>query len=165
MDGFSIPQHPEEINARTILIRLIDSVKFRYQMAMLDIKKDDFSFKINQDGKSMGDLLHHIYKLQLMVLSALHPDHLYPMQAPDENVNEDIVLILNSIRLKLLNLKSDQDLSLITVQSLSFWNLINGPITDSISHIGQINLIRRAIGKPAPKVSMLKGIYLKEGLQ
>jgi hypothetical protein len=39
-----------------------------------------------------------------------------------------------------------------------FWNSINGPISDSLWHTGQIVLMRRASGNPInPKVSVFTG--------
>lgn len=162
MDSISIPQHPEEINAQNILIRLVDSIKFRYQLSALDISTADFDFKLSEDGKSLGDLFTHIYKLQVATLTCFHPEHLYPPSPMPENVIKDIVLVLNSIRLKLQNIQQISDFDHISIQGLSFWNLINGPLTDTLTHIGQINSMKRALHKPIRKASMLKGIYMRE---
>jgi hypothetical protein len=162
MDSFSIPPHPEEINAQNILIRLVDSIKFRFQLAILDLNIEDYDFKINPTGKSLGELLVHIYKLQVTTLSAFHADHLYPPNGPIESVTDDTILILNSIRLKLLNIHELSDFNKVTIQTLSFWNLINGPLADTLTHIGQINMIKRALAKPVRKSLMLKGIFKSE---
>jgi hypothetical protein len=162
MDSFSIPPHPEEINAQNILVRLVDSIKFRFQLSVLDLTIADYDFKINPTGKSLGELLTHIYKLQTTTLTALHAEHLYPPNAPIESVADDTILILNSIRLKLLNIKEVADFDKVSLQGLSFWNLINGPLTDTLTHIGQVNIIKRALNKPTRKSSMIKGIFKKE---
>lgn len=162
MDSFSIPPHPEEINAQNILVRLVDTIKFRFQLAILDLTLPDYDFKINPTGKSLGEILMHIYKLQATTLTALHAEHLYPPNAPIESVTDDTILILNSIRLKLLNIHEISDFNKISLQGLSFWNLINGPLADTLTHIGQINIIKRALKKPTRKSSMVKGIFKKE---
>lgn len=162
MESFSIPQHPEEINAQNILIRLVDSIKFRFQLSALDLTTADFTFKLSEGGKSLGDLLTHIYKLQVATLTALHAEHLYPPNPLPESVIKDIVLVLNSIRLKFQNIQQNSDFDNITIQGLSFWNLINGPLSDTLTHIGQINSMKRALHKPIRKASMMKGIFIQE---
>lgn len=159
MDSFSIPPHPAEINAQNILIRLVDSIKFRFQLAILDLTLADYAFKINPSGLSLGELLTHIYKLQATTLTALHAEHLFPQNCPIESVTDDTILILNSIRLKLSHIHENSDFDKITIKGLSFWNLINGPMADTLTHIGQINIIKRALNKPIRKSSMIKGIF------
>ena len=100
--------------------------------------------------------------LQATTLSAFHPDHRYPPNGPIESVTDDTILILNSIRLKLINIHELSDFNKVTIQTLSFWNLINGPLADTLTHIGQINMIKRALDKPVRKSSMLKGIFKSE---
>jgi hypothetical protein len=39
----------------------------------------------------------------------------------------------------------------------SFWYLINGPITDVLTHIGQINSWRRIAGNPFDRISPFTG--------
>lgn len=162
MVSFSIPPHPEEINAQNILVRLVDTIKFRFQLSIMDLTVADYDYKINPTGKSLGELLTHIYKLQVTTLTALHPEHLYPANSPIETITDDTILILNSMRLKLLNIKEASDFEKINLQGLSFWNLINGPLADTLTHIGQVNIIKRALVKPIRKSSMIKGIFISE---
>ena len=38
-----------------------------------------------------------------------------------------------------------------------FWNMINGPLADALTHVGQINSWRRLAGNPAPKADVFRG--------
>ena len=38
-----------------------------------------------------------------------------------------------------------------------FWYLLNGPLADALTHIGQINTWRRIAGNPCPKISPFTG--------
>ncbi|MHC4608217.1 MAG: hypothetical protein ACYTAF_15010 [Planctomycetota bacterium] len=44
------------------------------------------------------------------------------------------------------------------MRDLPFWNLINGPISDALTHVGQINALRRQAGKPAAGANVFLGI-------
>ena len=56
-----------------------------------------------------------------------------------------------------------EDLKIIMVrkegnQEMPIWNLINGPISDGLWHVGQIVTFRRSTGNPFNgKVSVLSG--------
>jgi uncharacterized membrane protein len=39
-----------------------------------------------------------------------------------------------------------------------FWNLINGPLADILTHVGQINSWRTISGSPAPRANPLRGL-------
>ena len=48
-------------------------------------------------------------------------------------------------------------------QEYPFWNLINGPISDALWHVGQVVSFRRSSGNPLPKgVSVLQGTKTNE---
>jgi hypothetical protein len=60
---------------------------------------------------------------------------------------------------------SDRDMENLKVafqgKSLPFWNMINGPISDCLWHIGQVVSFRRSSGNPfSDKVEMFLGIIM-----
>jgi hypothetical protein len=38
-----------------------------------------------------------------------------------------------------------------------FWNMINGPLADALTHVGQINTYRRMNGNPTPRADVFRG--------
>jgi hypothetical protein len=45
-----------------------------------------------------------------------------------------------------------------SVRDHPIWYLINGPLADALTHVGQINAWRRLAGNPCPKVSVFLGL-------
>ena len=39
----------------------------------------------------------------------------------------------------------------------SVWNIMNGPVADALTHVGQINSWRRLSGNPTPSVDVFEG--------
>ena len=39
-----------------------------------------------------------------------------------------------------------------------FWNAINGPLADFLTHVGQVNAWRRLMGRPAPRADVFRGL-------
>jgi hypothetical protein len=51
----------------------------------------------------------------------------------------------------------EQALAAITIQDHPFWHLLNGPLADALTHVGQINVFRRLAGNPTPKAGLFMG--------
>jgi len=51
---------------------------------------------------------------------------------------------------------SDKQLAAVRIEGLPFWHIINGPISDALSHVGQINMARRLMGKPTPEANVFR---------
>ena len=41
--------------------------------------------------------------------------------------------------------------------SLPLWNMVNGPLADSLTHIGQVLSWRRLAGSPPPPADVFRG--------
>jgi hypothetical protein len=51
----------------------------------------------------------------------------------------------------------DQALAAITIDDHPFWHILNGPSADILTHVGQINVLRRLAGNPTPKAGLFSG--------
>jgi hypothetical protein len=52
---------------------------------------------------------------------------------------------------------SDEQLAEARIEGLPFWHIINRPISDALSHVGQINMACRLMGKPTPEANVFRG--------
>jgi hypothetical protein len=43
-------------------------------------------------------------------------------------------------------------------EAFPFWNFLNGPLADSLTHIGQVLSWRRIMGKPGPSADVFRGL-------
>jgi hypothetical protein len=51
----------------------------------------------------------------------------------------------------------ETDLKKIETSNRPFWHIINGPLPDALTHIGQINSFRRLAGKPVKRAQVFTG--------
>lgn len=57
---------------------------------------------------------------------------------------------------------TDAELADGSVRDHPIWYLINGPLADALTHVGQINAWPRLAGNPCSKVSVSLGLPLEE---
>jgi len=153
-----LPSPPKDLNENTILIRLIDGISFRFFWATEKLTPHDTQFRPSEDTMSINELLAHIYRLTVWVHSSLKGNETEPSERVTsfEEMRKDILSELEQIKERLSTF-SPKQLSQIQIRQLPFWNMINGPLADILTHIGQINTYRRLNGNPAPKISPFTG--------
>ena len=140
---------PNTIEARTIMIRLIDGISFRFYQATDLLTESDYVFRPADDCMRLNELLFHIEKLCYWVDNSFRktPISLDFSMKEFPEMRLSILESLEQTKSK-LNSISDSDLSMITIRKLPFWNMINGPLADILTHVGQINTYRRLNGNP-----------------
>lgn len=153
-----LPKPPETIEATSVMMRLIDGIVFRFYNATDNLREIDHSFRPAEDCMSVNELLHHIETLAYWVRNS------FTEKKIDLNFDQRT---FNDMRLSILNtfneIKNHLDamesskLKDITIRDYPFWNMINGPLADTLTHIGQINTYRRLNGNPAGKRSPFTG--------
>jgi hypothetical protein len=67
------------------------------------------------------------------------------------------VLDLIGMIRKIIAGMSDEQLAEVRIEGLPFWHIINGPVSDALGHVGQINMARRLMGKPTPEANVFRG--------
>ncbi len=163
-DYNNIPNPPEEVKANTILIRMIDGLIFRFKWATEGLFEEDLSFRPCESSMNMMELLNHIHQLTNMIHSTFerHPYQGLTKLDSLDVLRSNIMGKLIASRNILENL-TEEDLIDLKISSTKypdgypFWNLINGPIADALTHIGQITSWRRINGNPIKKVNVFLG--------
>jgi uncharacterized damage-inducible protein DinB len=158
----TLPNIPEEINASTIVARLVDGVAFRYRWATEDLTDNEFHFKPVEGSMNMEELLKHIYTLAFVTNTTMGgvAEKLTNFENL-EHIRKETLTQYESLSKRLLT-TTNADLSSYNFVrndiELSFWYLINGHIADALTHIGQVLTWRRIAGNPQPKgVTVLFG--------
>lgn len=154
----TIPSSPENVSGVSILKRLIDGLGFRYYWATESLTDSSLSFRPCESSMDMMGLMNHIHQLAFTVTKSM-----------SGQINERAAYMDDSEKLRKItldlfqslseNLKemSDEEISEITIRrqgkdvEFSFWYLINGPIADALTHVGQITSWRRINNDPVPK--------------
>ncbi len=153
---------PSTINASSILKRLVQSLIFRFAHAVDGLNENDFLFRPTEESMSMHELLNHLYSL--MRWSAASFD--LKFDSVDRSDAKELIKGFMTISESLehhLDKINDEDLKEVKIylkredKHYPFWFLINGPLADALTHIGQILTWRRTNGNPCKKVSPFTG--------
>lgn len=165
---YQIPDTPAVYTAATVAARLVDGLGFRYYWATEGLREEDLRFKPSDSARTSLETIQHIYELTSNLLNAvtLQPTKL---DGPQEELSfpelrkrtlENIRKASQLLKAKDANL---EDFDMIFERGtmrreFPFWNLINGPISDALWHVGQVVTFRRSSGNPLPKgVNVLTG--------
>ena len=165
MDYYNIPEYPKTVSAATILIRLLDGLAFRYRWATENLTQHNLAFKPCETSMSMFELLNHIHHLATVINKSVNAVEIEKTVVTLEfdALRSETILLLKKSNEKLMNWK-DSDLELYKFKlknkdvEFPIWNLINGPISDALTHVGQITSWRRIDGNPIEKVNVFTGI-------
>ncbi|MFK7773236.1 MAG: hypothetical protein AB8F94_13895 [Saprospiraceae bacterium] len=159
----SLPPTPSHSNSGAILSRFIVAIGFRYQLATKDLTPNETEFRPIEGSMNMIELLDHIYKVLTWAYKAFDKNAPtdYPLETL-ENYREGTLEVCEAFRKRLLEMTNEEieqtEVYLKRIDTtFSFWYLINGPISDVLTHIGQINSWRRMAGNPVERISPFTG--------
>ncbi len=160
---YRIPEAPEKMTATTVLIRLIDGLGFRYRWATEGLKDDDIQFQPCDSSMKVWELLVHIHGLVLVsegFITGNEIEKITPVVL-DERRKRTLDAVVR-VRKALLEL-DDEFLEKRMYsppwdkREFPIWNLINGPLSDALTHIGQIASWRRMNDNPIPQARVFHG--------
>jgi hypothetical protein len=104
---------------------------------------------------SVEELVTHVWSLMNWVSSsALNRPYEKPKDGP--TASEETLSIIHDLREAMLAM-SEEDLGKLRIRDKPFWNLINGPFSDALTHTGQINSFRRLAGNPVAGANVFLG--------
>ena len=150
-----IPDYPEEYTVSSIITRLLDGLGFRFYWATEGLSEGDYSFTPGSGCRSIVELMGHIWGLMNWVtISVTGKTNKKP-----ETAEEGRALILEMIYdlRNTLGAMNVEEIGKITIDGRPFWNIINGPISDALTHVGQINSFRRLAGNCVSSANVFTG--------
>ena len=151
----SIPATPDEVTAANIIARMLAGIGFRFYWATDELTEKTNAFQPGEGARSIGETIEHIWDLLNWIYGAIDPvSKVKPSGA--KQLREDtleLIAILEETFAKMDN----EELALIKILKQPFWLIINGPLSDVLTHIGQIATLRRIAGSPAPGSNPFKG--------
>jgi uncharacterized damage-inducible protein DinB len=162
-DFFTIPDPPETVSAGTILGRLADGIGFRYRWATEGISAVDLTFRPAEGCMSLGELLSHVLELLSWLAQSLGLPAKYELlRSADPDILRARTLELAAALAARFKAMTESEVAAVRVRSskgdrLPVWNIINGPLSDSLTHIGQILAWRRIAGSPPPPADVFRG--------
>lgn len=161
MDLFhEISPYPDDVSGTTVLVRLLDGLGFRFRWATDGLSDEDYSFRPAPDCMSIEELVRHVWGLVNWVSQSMGTER-FEKQEDIELARKSVLEMVQTLREVLLS-TDDEDLKAVTIYERPFWHIINGPVADALTHVGQINSFRRLAGNPTPKANVFIGSPPKE---
>ncbi|MEO9803264.1 MAG: hypothetical protein ABJF04_08460 [Reichenbachiella sp.] len=167
---YKIPEYPNSYNEGTVAARVVDGLGFRYYWGTVGLRTEDLSYKPSEEARTSEETLDHIYGLTRILANATKklPNDFTKEEEENLTWEEKRTQTLLFIQEASIILRSSTaaDLEAYKMIFISdrgtseypFWNLLNGPISDAVWHVGQIVSFRRASGNPFnSNVSVLRG--------
>jgi hypothetical protein len=167
-----LPPPPASVSGVTVLCRLADGLAFRYRWATEDLRPADLAFTPCAGAMSLGKLLAHMRILVEWVDGTLRgalahepadiDDPAPPRGDELEELRQGTLATIVSLRAALLEL-GDERLAGVTITGAPhkgpqpFWSLLNGPLADFLTHVGQVNSWRRMAGNPPLRADVFRG--------
>lgn len=163
-----LPECPKTTSAANILVRMIDSAANRYRWGVEGLDDSINDFRPSEGSMNGRELLEHMYILaEWMYQSFIDTGYKKPKAETRTEIIENTLIILKEIRDYLMD-KTDDEIAGIKInntwsdEEIPFWYLINGPIADILTHVGQITSWRRMMGNPIYKANLFRGTPPKE---
>ncbi len=149
-----IPEPPSAMNASSILVRLVDGIGFRYRWATEGMKEEDMGFQPCDGSMEVWKLLAHINGLLNVSEAFLTGSEIAQIQPVSLEERRKLTLdTVVRIREALIELDDDYLAERLykvpwAQDELPIWYVINGPLSDTLTHIGQIASWRRINENP-----------------
>ncbi len=160
----TIPDVPVLYTPATTIARLIDGLGFRYYWATEGLRSDDLVFRPSKEARTTDETLTHIFSL------CINASKVIGIEATDVDFNELDFEAKRKLTLEtlmaastLLKENPNMDLEALNLgagsRTFPFWYIINGHLSDALTHVGQVVSFRRTSGNPIRKgVSVFEGI-------
>lgn len=131
---------------RELLRHLVATVAFRAKVAISGACPEFSTFKINETARTPGEILAHLGDLFEGSLVLLKGEVIVLNSAP-LHWEDEVRRFFSALKEFDSFLASDAPL----VQSIE--KIMQGPIADALTHVGQIIMLRRAAGDPVKSES------------
>ena len=147
------------LSGTTFFARFVDGLAFRYHWPTEGLRPEDYAFRPSADSMNLLELQKHMLHVVFMIKQTVFDADAAGSRAVRERRPKSFARghpgeLVRIVREHLDELSDDR---LATHQVLrrsgarhSVWNIMNGPVADALTHVGQINSWRRLSGNPTP---------------
>jgi len=126
---------------RELFRHVVATVAYRGGLAVSDAPESFAEFRIDETARTAGEILAHIGDLLEGSLYLLKGELVY-LASPPLRWEDEVTRFFSAIRGLDSYLASDAPLA------CPLEKLVQGPVGDALTHVGQIVMLRRAAGKP-----------------
>jgi hypothetical protein len=160
---YKIPEPPTSCTSNSIMIRILDALGFRYYWATEGLTEKEYVYRPSPDSRNIRELIQHIQDLvNSLDVSLGGKEHEEKETLSIVDIRRDTLECIRGIcsRLKSMN---DLELNSCVIYNSYYdrrfpvWNVINGPLCDALTHVGQLNSWRRLCGNPVSEANVFLG--------
>ena len=133
---------------------------FRFYWATYELTATVYAYQPGEGARSISETVEHIWDLLHWLYSTVSNNTSTAKELTKPRASE----ALREGALELIELLEDrfstieqEELAAIRLLNEPFWPIINGPLSDVLTHIGQIATVRRLAGAPAPVSNPFEG--------
>jgi len=159
----TLPPTPSKISSGAILARFVDAIGFRFQMATDGLNESEIYFCPVDGSMDMMELMSHIYGVLAWAHGAFDKAAVRRNDlATFEDYRNATLELCDNFKKRLLEM-SDEEIENTSIYlrrndtTYSIYYLINGPISDVLTHVGQVVTWRRIAGNPIARISPFTG--------
>lgn len=149
----------ETVNSITILSRQFQGLGFRYYWATHKLRSVDLNYRPTDESRSTFEIMEHIYGLCFTVVNTLEGHTnirpVKPLEMDGKQLRLQTLAIIHKAEhtLMAMNASSLETKTIIFstskgISTFPFMYLMNGPLLDALTHVGQILSFRRTSGNP-----------------
>lgn len=140
----SVETYPENVTATSIIVRVLDGLGFRFRYATEGLTPQEYQFTPGQGCWTIGEMVEHVWGLLNWICQNIFGEgETRPQDAESQRLHcLELILKLRAY----FDQIDEAELARVTIEDLPFWHLINGPLSDALTHTGQINTLRRLAG-------------------
>ena len=139
---------------RETIRHLLATLSYRFRGAVRGAPKSYWTYMPPGDGWSAVEIVHHINDLLRGVVRAFDKGSIVPMSPREpeaELATFHKLLVLVDGHLQKTELRGEIDGRELTVAIL-----LQGPLSDAMTHVGQLAQLRRQAGAPVPPQNFMK---------
>lgn len=157
----SVTAYPKRRDANGVVVRLIDSLGYRFYWATEGLTEGDYEFSPGAGCQTIGALVGHVWRLANWIHHSVLGKGLDTNRSADpEGQREQVLHLLYHIRQHVAEI-GQEALFQKSIDGLAFWHILNGPLSDALTHTGQITSFRRLNGNAVPRHYVFLG-YQKD---
>lgn len=164
-----IPAAPESYTAANVVGRMLDGLGYRYYWATEGLRPEDLAYRPSADARSLSETLDHLYGLSETLVNAPQSrPNVRPADWSGLTFEQKRKGTLENIQRASALVKAGTENEMASYQAIfqrpdqtftfPFWNMLNGPLSDALYHVGQVVSFRRTTGNPThPGVNVFIG--------
>ena len=152
----TIEEYPPREDANGVVMRLVDGLGYRFHWATEGLRAADYAFSPGGGCMTIGELIGHVWGLANWVHGQLVGPGPEARPAEPSAQRAQALEMLHAIRAH-LGAIDQAALFALRIDDHPVWHVINGPLSDALTHTGQIASFRRLNGNPVPRHSVFMG--------